>query len=139
MMKQRKKNQRESPSLIQQIQKVMTYSRNRKHFPCYYTIVIEPRVDVWENKKLKCMETRACRASVSNLFRVLPREQGKKREKLKRRNNILCQSVNSLYCSWWRTIMDFSIQLEKHGFQPIKAHIFKMVLFIYHINASPLR
>ena len=39
--------------------------RNRKHFPCFHT-VIETRVEVWENVKLKWEYARSARmASVS--------------------------------------------------------------------------
>ena len=60
---------------------VYLYLRNRKHFPCFHT-VIETRVEVWENEKLKC--------GISTLFWVLPNfhecfynvwEHGKKNEK----------------------------------------------------------
>ena len=50
--------------------------RNRKHFPCFHT-VIETRVEVWENEKLKWEHEPV----------------------LRRGNYLLYQSVNSPYCS----------------------------------------
>ena len=71
-------------------------------------------MEVWENEKLKCMGTRARRASVSTLFHECfynVWERGKSvfyffyritHRKLKRGNSLLYQSVNSPYCSRWR-------------------------------------
>ena len=98
--------------------KLYLYLRNRKHSPCFYT-VIETRVEVWENEKLK-WEHESRTASASTLFRVLQNfdeclynawEHGENvfyffykvtSRKLKRGNSILYHSVNSPYCSWWR-------------------------------------
>ena len=93
--------------------------RNRKHFPCFHT-VIAIQVEVWENEKLKWEHEHI-------LWLVFPRNfefsqtstsvsitygnMGKNvfyffykitRRKLKRGDSLLYWSVNSPYCLWWR-------------------------------------
>ena len=86
------------------------YLRNRKHFPCFHT-VIGTLVEVWENGKLKFprnfefFQTSTC-VSITygntgeNIFYFIYKIT---RRKLKRGNSLLYRSVNSPpYCSWWR-------------------------------------
>ena len=92
--------------------------RNRKHFPCFHTVV-ETRVDVWENEKLKWEHEPIGRVfpryfEFSQTFTSVSITYGstlKKvfyfvykitRRKLKRGNSLLYQSVNSPYHSRWR-------------------------------------
>ena len=118
---------------------VYLYLRNRKHFPCFHT-VIETRVEVWENEKLKY--------GISTLFWVLPNfhecfynvlEHGKKPiykitcRKLKHGNSpsLSKRKFSILFMMAYNgvNLSMFSIQLQKHGFQPIKAHVFKMLFY----------
>ena len=96
------------------------YLRNRKHFPCFHT-VIETRVEVWENEKLKWEHEPVGRvfpryfefSQTSTSVSITYENTGKHvfyffhkiiRRKLKRGNS-LYRSVNSPYCSLWRMMV----------------------------------
>ena len=91
------------------------FLRNRKHFPCFHT-VIETRVEVWENEKLKWEHEPVGRvfprnfefSQTSTSVSITYGNTGKNvfyfvykitRRKLKRGNSLLYQRVNSPYCS----------------------------------------
>ena len=46
------------------------YLRNRKHVPCFYRVIAEAQVEVWENKK--CFGNMSHRGMFARLFQVLP-------------------------------------------------------------------
>ena len=95
-----------------------SHLRNRKYFPCFPT-VIETRVEVWENEKLKWEREPVERVfprnfevpQTSTSVFITYGNTGKNvfnffykitRRKLKRGNSLLYQSVNSPYRSRWR-------------------------------------
>ena len=88
-------------------------SRNRKHFPCFHTVMVT-RVEVWENEKLKLehvgrvfprnFEFSRTSTSVSITYGITGKTvfyffHKITRRKLKRGNSLLYRSVNCLYRS----------------------------------------
>ena len=84
--------------------------RNRKQFPCFHT-VIETRVEVWENEKLKWEYEPVGRVfprnfEFSQTSTSVSRAYGDTENVFyfvyKITRSFLYRSVNSPYCSWWR-------------------------------------
>ena len=89
---------------------IMLYLRNRKHFPCFHT-VIETRVEVWKNELLvervfprnfESSQTSTCFHDVWEEKNVFYFFYQITLRKLKRANSVFYQSVNSPYRSRWR-------------------------------------